>query len=172
MGSVRSMAAVFIVILVTPFTKNSFHISDLLSLPRSVLLMVKRYQDIVSCDAWHSLRSDHWNIMWLNSMKQCVMTVGLSTGFDCCGSENCFRRRIWQCKWSGYSSSKAVLIVAYTRLHLLLTLPLGAPHQLLNIDKQSWEATARRYIYAISSWQENLSCWKTWDCNCDTKLDY
>jgi len=69
------------------------------------------------------------------------MTVGLSTGFDCYGSENCFRRRIWQCKWSGYSSSRAVLIVAYMQLHLLLTLPWGSSHQPLNIDKQRWEAT-------------------------------
>ena len=148
----------------------SNHISDLLSLPRSVLLMAKRYRDIVSCDAWHSLRSDHWNIMWLNSMRQCVMTVGLSTGFDCCGSENCFRRRIWQCKWSRYSSSRAVLIVAYTRLHLLLTLPWGTPHQLLSRDEKPLkEVPASGYIYAISSWQEHLSCCKTWDCDCSTK---
>jgi len=30
-------------------------------------------------------------------------------------TENCFRRRIRQCKWSGYSSSRAVLTVAYIR---------------------------------------------------------
>jgi len=142
MSSVGSTAAVFNVFGHPTYQKLiSNHISDLLILPRSVLLMAKRYRDIVSCHAWHSLRSDHWNIMWLNSMRRCVMTVGLSTGIGCCGSENCFRRRISQCKWSGYSSSRAVLIVVYTRLHLLLTLPRGAPHQPLNIDKQRWEAT-------------------------------
>ena len=49
MSSVRSMAAVFTVFGHPTYQKLiSNHISDLLSLPRSVLLMPKRYRDIVS----------------------------------------------------------------------------------------------------------------------------